>query len=53
MKWLLQILFLGIYSVLYAQNIDADLMKAKEYFLKKRYLLRVKENLSKFAPAFE
>ena len=30
-----------------------DLLSAKEYFLKKRYLLRVKENLSKFASAFE
>ena len=29
-----------------------DLKIAQEYFLKKRYLLRVKENLSKFAPAF-
>jgi molecular chaperone HscB len=30
-----------------------ELEKVKEYFLKKRYLLRVNENLSKFAPAFE
>lgn len=29
-----------------------DLLKSKEYFLKKKYLLRVKENLSKFAAAF-
>lgn len=27
-----------------------DLKKVLEYFLKKRYLLRIKENLSKFAP---
>lgn len=25
----------------------------RDYFLKKRYLLRIRENLSKFAPAFE
>ncbi len=30
---------------------DADLQKVQEYFFKKRYLLRIKENLSKFAPA--
>ncbi len=30
---------------------EADLKKVQEYFLKKRYLLRIKENLSKFAPA--
>ncbi|MBL7828955.1 MAG: Fe-S protein assembly co-chaperone HscB [Saprospiraceae bacterium] len=30
-----------------------ELKNAREYFLKKRYLLRVKENLSKFAAAFE
>lgn len=29
----------------------ADLLKVREYFFKKRYLLRIKENLSKFAPA--
>jgi molecular chaperone HscB len=28
-----------------------DLKKVREYFFKKRYLLRIKENLSKFAPA--
>ncbi len=28
---------------------DADLQAALEYFLKKRYLLRIRENLSKFA----
>lgn len=31
----------------------SDLVLVKDYFLKKRYLLRVKENLSKFASAFE
>ena len=31
----------------------SELVAAKDYFLKKRYLLRVKENLSKFASAFE
>ena len=30
MKWVLQILFVGMYSVLYAQNIDTDLLKAKQ-----------------------
>lgn len=30
-----------------------DLGQLKSYFLKKKYLLRVKENLSKFAAAFE
>jgi len=30
---------------------DPDLEKVREYFFKKRYLLRIKENLSKFAPA--
>lgn len=30
-----------------------DLKNLQEYFLKKRYLLRVKENLSKFASAFQ
>lgn len=29
----------------------ADLLLVQEYFFKKRYLLRIKENLSKFAPA--
>lgn len=29
---------------------DDDLKKIKEYFLKHKYLLRIKENLSKFAP---
>ncbi|MBC7774446.1 MAG: Fe-S protein assembly co-chaperone HscB [Phycisphaerae bacterium] len=29
---------------------DADLQKVRDYFFKKRYLLRIKENLSKFAP---
>lgn len=28
-----------------------DLERVKNYFLKRRYLLRIKENLSKFAPA--
>lgn len=33
------------------ENADvAILMKVKEYFLKKRYLLRIRETLSKFAP---
>ncbi|MBP6813131.1 MAG: Fe-S protein assembly co-chaperone HscB [Saprospiraceae bacterium] len=36
-----------------ASGNASDLLTAKEYFLKKRYLLRVKENLSKFASAFE
>lgn len=31
---------------------DGPLLAARDYFLKKRYLLRVKENLSKFAAAF-
>ncbi len=31
----------------------SDLVVAKDYAMKKRYLLRVKENLSKFASAFE
>jgi len=30
---------------------DPDLEKVRDYFFKKRYLLRIKENLSKFAPA--
>lgn len=30
---------------------EGDLKKVQEYFFKKRYLLRIKENLSKFAPA--
>lgn len=30
---------------------EEDLIKAKDYFLKRRYLLRIKENLSKFAPS--
>ncbi|MFN0174807.1 MAG: iron-sulfur cluster co-chaperone HscB C-terminal domain-containing protein [Saprospiraceae bacterium] len=34
-----------------ATGSDADLQKVQEYFFKKRYLLRIKENLSKFAPA--
>ncbi len=29
---------------------DASLIKVREFFFKKRYLLRIKENLSKFAP---
>lgn len=32
---------------------ESDLILVREYFLKKRYLLRIKENLSKFAAAFE
>jgi molecular chaperone HscB len=36
-----------------ATGTAAELAAAKVYFLKKKYLLRVKENLSKFAPAFE
>lgn len=30
---------------------NTDLEKVREFFFKKRYLLRIKENLSKFAPA--
>jgi molecular chaperone HscB len=30
---------------------DSDLLKVKDYFLKKRYLLRIFENLNKFASA--
>jgi molecular chaperone HscB len=33
-------------------NRDGDLEKAKDYFYKKKYLLRIIENISKFAPAF-
>jgi hypothetical protein len=29
---------------------DASLIKVRDFFFKKRYLLRIKENLSKFAP---
>ncbi len=36
-----------------AAGAPSDLLAAKDFFLKKRYLLRVKENLSKFASAFE
>ena len=32
-----------------ATGDEADLIKVREYFFKKRYLLRIKENLSKFA----
>lgn len=31
---------------------DAELPIVRDYFFKKRYLLRIRENLSKFAPAF-
>lgn len=31
---------------------DALLSKVRDYFFKKRYLLRIRENLSKFAAAF-
>ncbi len=30
-------------------NTEADLTKIKDYYLKKRYLLRIRENLDKFA----
>ncbi|MDO8365904.1 MAG: Fe-S protein assembly co-chaperone HscB [Saprospiraceae bacterium] len=33
-----------------ATGSQADLEKVRDYFFKKRYLLRIKENLSKFAP---
>lgn len=36
-----------------ATGSHSDLLAAKDYFMKKKYLLRVQENLSKFAPAFE
>ena len=36
-----------------ATGSRSDLLAAKDYFMKKKYLLRVKENLSKFAPASE
>lgn len=32
-----------------SENPDADLARVKDYYLKKRYLLRIRENLSKFA----
>ena len=32
------------------ENTDADLQAILDYFLKKRYLLRIQENLAKFAP---
>lgn len=45
----------GIQSTLSAwsesSENEADLLKVREYFFKKQYLLRIKENLSKFAPA--
>ena len=34
-----------------ATGTEAELKKVQEYFFKKKYLLRIKENLSKFAPA--
>jgi molecular chaperone HscB len=34
-----------------ATGSDSDLMLVREFFFKKQYLLRIKENLSKFAPA--
>lgn len=34
-----------------ANGTEEDLEKAKDYFFKRRYLLRIKENLSKFAPS--
>ena len=34
-----------------ASGTDADLIFVRDFFFKKRYLLRIKENLSKFAPA--
>lgn len=30
---------------------EAELLSARDFFFKRRYLLRIKENLSKFAPA--
>jgi molecular chaperone HscB len=36
-----------------ADGSTEQLLAAKDYFMKKKYLLRVKENLSKFATAFE
>lgn len=36
-----------------ANGQEADLQKVKEYFFKRRYLLRIQENLSKFAPTSE
>ena len=30
---------------------EAELLAVRDFFFKKRYLLRIKENLSKFAPA--
>ncbi|HAD12557.1 MAG TPA: Fe-S protein assembly co-chaperone HscB [Saprospirales bacterium] len=33
------------------QSGDQDLIRVRDFFYKKRYLLRTKENLSKFAPA--
>jgi molecular chaperone HscB len=35
-----------------APEKQGGLEKIKEFYLKKRYLLRIRENLSKFAPAF-
>ncbi|MBL8066784.1 MAG: hypothetical protein JNM34_13195 [Chthonomonadaceae bacterium] len=34
-----------------AANAASDLMRVREYFFKNRYLLRIFENLSKFAAA--
>ncbi|MFN0036482.1 MAG: Fe-S protein assembly co-chaperone HscB [Saprospiraceae bacterium] len=33
-----------------ASSDDADLLQVRDYFFKRRYLLRIKENVSKFAP---
>ncbi len=35
----------------FASNSGANLISIKEYYLKKRYLLRIRENLNKFASA--
>ena len=35
-----------------AEGQDSGLLLVREYFLKNRYLLRILENLSKFAPSF-
>jgi len=46
-------LYTAIEPILYgypeSANPDADLRLVKEYYLKNRYLLRIRENLSKFA----
>jgi len=48
-------LFNAIFPVLRSYEYDkadpSDLQSVKEFYLKKRYLLRILENLDRFAPA--